>query len=79
MIFFQTLLSLAKLALIASDDPKSTIKEYTSGIDNELTLIAHQEDLPIAVLESYGYSVEKMKVLSPAELINVNFFPFINV
>ena len=67
------MLSLAKLAHIASDEPDEKVELNMRRIDHELNLIAHQEDVPVHVLEIYGYDVEKLRVLSPSELINVNF------
>lgn len=68
------MLSLAKLALLASDEPEYDIKDCIKSIDNELDLIAHQEDLPTGVLTTYGYDVEKLKVFTPVELITVLIF-----
>lgn len=65
------MLSLSKLALLASDEPEDEIEECTRRINNELELIAHQEELPAAVLASYGYDIEKLRVLKPSELITV--------
>lgn len=65
------MLSLAKLALLASDDPEEEVRECVKRINNELALIAHQEDLPTQVLQTYGYDVEKLRVFTPTELITV--------
>ena len=70
----QTQLSLAKLAALASDDPEDEIKSNVLKMDYELNLIAHQEEVPLNILEIYGYDVEKLRVLSPSELINVILF-----
>ncbi|KAL7299771.1 hypothetical protein TKK_0007518 [Trichogramma kaykai] len=67
----KTMLSLAKLAALASDDPEAKIQMNVNTMNYELNLIAHQEDVPISVLEIYGYDVEKLRVLSPSELINL--------
>ncbi|XP_053999157.1 nuclear pore complex protein Nup133 [Hylaeus anthracinus] len=64
----KSMLSLAKLALLASDDSH---EDFVSRIDNELALIAHQEDLPTQVLTTYGYDVEKLRVFTPTELITL--------
>lgn len=69
----KSMLSLAKLAYLASDEPDEKLTESVGKIDSELNLIAHQEDVPVHVLEIYGYDVEKLRVLSPSELINVSF------
>lgn len=71
--YLQSMLSLAKLALLASDDLKEEIRDCVKRIDNELALIAHQEDLPTQLLTTYGYDVEKLRVFTPTELITVFF------
>lgn len=73
LITFQSMLSLAKLAYLASDENEEKIEDKVKKIDCELMLIAHQEDVPTHILEMYGYDVDKLRVLSPSELINVGF------
>lgn len=65
----KSILSLAKLALLASDKPEDRIQDRIKTIDHELTLIAYQDDIPVQVLEAYGYDTTKMRVLTPRELI----------
>ncbi|XP_015587429.1 nuclear pore complex protein Nup133 isoform X2 [Cephus cinctus] len=65
----KTMLSLSKLALLASDGPLEETEDCLKSVDRELALIAHQEDLPEQVLAAYGYDIDKMRVLSPTELI----------
>ncbi|XP_051164575.1 nuclear pore complex protein Nup133 [Leptopilina boulardi] len=65
----KTMLSLSKLALLASNEPENEIKDCTNRINRELSLIAHQEDLPAEVLATYGYDIDKLRVLTPTELI----------
>jgi nuclear pore complex protein Nup133 len=65
----KSMLSLAKLALLASDESEDNVVDYVKTIDNELGLIAYQEDLPAQVLTTYGYDIEKLRVLIPRELI----------
>lgn len=65
----KSMLSLAKLALLASDESEDNVTDYVKRIDNELALIAYQEDLPAQVLTTYGYDIEKLRVLVPRELI----------
>ncbi|CAK9828636.1 Nuclear pore complex protein Nup133 [Anthophora retusa] len=67
----KSMLSLAKLALLVSDDPEQEVRDCVKRIDNELALIAHQEDLPTQVLTTYGYDVEKLRVFTPTELITL--------
>lgn len=68
------MLSLSKLALLASDDPKGKVKDDMKEINSELELVAHQEDLPAQVLTTYGYDIEKLRVFTPTELIMVYIF-----
>lgn len=65
------MLSLSKLALLASDEPEDEVVDCIRRINKELTLIAHQEDVSADVLETYGYDINKLRVLSPTELITV--------
>ncbi|XP_078046274.1 nuclear pore complex protein Nup133 [Augochlora pura] len=67
----KSMLSLAKLALLASDDPEKEVRQRLEKIDNELAMIAHQEDLPTHVLTTYGYDIEKLRVFTPTELITL--------
>lgn len=67
----KSMLSLAKLALLASDDPEEEVRDCVKRINNELALIAHQEDLPTQVLTTYGYDVDKLRVFTPTELITL--------
>lgn len=66
------MLSLAKLALFASDGLEEEVEECVGRINKELELIAHQEELPATVLASYGYDIDKLRVLTPTELITVS-------
>ncbi|KAG5319781.1 NU133 protein, partial [Acromyrmex heyeri] len=65
----KSMLSLAKLALLASDESEDKVVDCVKTIDNELMLIAYQEDLPTQVLTTYGYDIKKLRVLTPRELI----------
>ncbi|GAB1864344.1 Nuclear pore complex protein Nup133 [Camponotus japonicus] len=65
----KSILSLAKLALLASDELEDKIADCVKTIDSELTLIAYQEDLPAQVLTMYGYDIKNLRVLTPRELI----------
>ncbi|EZA47610.1 hypothetical protein DMN91_012410 [Ooceraea biroi] len=65
----KSMLSLAKLALLASEESEDNVADYVKTIDNELALIAYQEDVPAQVLTTYGYDIEKLRVLVPRELI----------
>lgn len=47
------------------------MKDCVKRINNELALVAYQEELPTQVLTTYGYDVEKLQVFTPTELITV--------
>jgi hypothetical protein len=64
------MLSLAKLALLASDEHPQKV-EAVSAMNRDLDLLVYQEELPEIVLSSYGYDVERLRVLTPTELIEV--------
>ncbi|CAB4038947.1 nuclear pore complex Nup133-like [Paramuricea clavata] len=68
----KTLLSLAKLALLASDesDEDETI-QILEDITNEQTLITHQETIPVEVLQSVSVDPVEMPPLSPEQLIEL--------
>lgn len=67
----KTMLSMSKLALLCSDDLENEIEGAMATIDRDLELIAHQESLPDAILETYGYDTTKLRVLNPIELITL--------
>ena len=73
------MLSLAKLALLASEEDEVASEEKLMEFDSELELVSHQEDLPTSVLNTYGYDITKLGVLTPAELIKVNSITFLRV
>uniref|UniRef100_A0A1B0CE80 Nucleoporin Nup133/Nup155-like N-terminal domain-containing protein n=1 Tax=Lutzomyia longipalpis TaxID=7200 RepID=A0A1B0CE80_LUTLO len=61
------ILSLAKLSFFASGESS----EHIETINNELNLIEYQEQLPIAVLQAFGYDTDNPKVLKAEEIINL--------
>jgi nuclear pore complex protein Nup133 len=65
------MLSLAKLALMASDEQPDRVEEEVSTMNMDLDLVSYQEELPEFVLSSYGYDVERLRVLTPTELVKV--------
>ncbi|XP_012252662.2 nuclear pore complex protein Nup133 [Athalia rosae] len=67
----KSMLSLSKLALLAAGEHEEEVEKCLQKIDNELELIAHQEELPASVLASYGYDIDKLRVLTPSELITL--------
>ncbi len=67
----KTHLSLAKLAILASDAPKETADLELRSIEYDLNIIAAQEQLPDCILESYGFDASEMKPLTPRELVEL--------
>jgi nuclear pore complex protein Nup133 len=65
------MLSLAKLAVLASDEQPDKVEEQVNSLNTDLDLVSYQEELPEVVLSSYGYDVERLRVLTPAEIIKV--------
>jgi len=66
----KTQLSLAKLSALACDD--EDIKAQQLGmVDQEMCLVAAQEQLPTQVLGQFGFDRESMRVLSPREMIEL--------
>lgn len=66
----KTILSLGKLTSIAADDDKSM---QIAHINSELHLIKFQDDVPLHLLDAFGYDTEQPKVLKAEEIINVVF------
>jgi len=69
----KTMLSLAKLSALASDEPDERVESSLKILNSELSVISAQEDLPKCVLDSVdaGNDASKMKVLSPRDLIEL--------
>ncbi|XP_055389232.1 nuclear pore complex protein Nup133 [Condylostylus longicornis] len=65
----KTILSLAKLAYLATDSTDISIQ--MTEINNELTLIEYQEQLPEELLQTFGYDIENQKVLKAEEMIHL--------
>ena len=65
----KTQLSLAKLAALAGDDDER--EERVAGVDQEMCLVAAQEQLPTSVLSQFGFDRESMRVLTPREMIEL--------
>ncbi|GAB0092436.1 Nuclear pore complex protein Nup133 [Sergentomyia squamirostris] len=63
----KTILSLAKLSFFAAGESSAEIEM----INNELNLIEYQEQLPLGILQAFGYDTENPKVLRPEEIINL--------
>ena len=69
--FFQTALSIAKLASLASDESEESISSRVDEIEHHLTIVGAQEQLPKIALEEYGFDLESMRVLTPREIIEL--------
>jgi len=67
----KTLLSLSKLAALASDNADESLQDNIEAINEELELVMHQEQLPAKAVESVGIDPDNMRVLSPEELIEL--------
>ncbi|KAG8182878.1 hypothetical protein JTE90_024621 [Oedothorax gibbosus] len=67
----KTLLSLSKACVLVSDVPKTTKAMQIEALNTELDLIAHQEALPVSVVESCGIDPRNMRVFLPEELIEM--------
>jgi len=66
----KTQLSLAKLTAMACDD-KETRDKQLALVEQEMCLVAAQEQLPTQVLGQFGFDRENMRVLSPREMIEL--------
>lgn len=71
----KTLLSLSKLSALATDEPSEELDLTVGAINEELTLIQLQEDLPPTTLEDMGMDPKNMRVLAPTELIRLYVGP----
>ncbi|KAH7972663.1 hypothetical protein HPB52_014816 [Rhipicephalus sanguineus] len=67
----KTLLSLSKLAALASGDPPESRADLIKSINKEHELIMYQESLPAAVKEAYCLDPKNMQALGPEELIEM--------
>ncbi|XP_046848153.1 LOW QUALITY PROTEIN: nuclear pore complex protein Nup133-like [Xenia sp. Carnegie-2017] len=68
----KTLLSLAKLALLASDkDETDHVEKIIQEISNKQTLVMYQESLPIDILQNASLDPVQMAPLTPEELIEL--------
>lgn len=65
----KTMLSLAKLASLATDE---NLNDQIELINAELLVIDYQAQIPTRLLAVFGYETENPKVLKPEEIINVN-------
>lgn len=64
----KTILSLSKLAALASEDDLSA---QIDEINTNLNIIQYQEQLPINLLVEYGLDINNPKVLTPEEIISL--------
>jgi len=67
----KTQLSLAKLAILASDVPDQELQSQLDVVEQDMSLVAAQEQLPSSVLGQFGFDRESMRVLSPREMIEL--------
>jgi len=67
----KNLLSIAKLALLASDESPDAADIELKSIECDLTIIGAQEQLPNSVLESHGLTASDMRPLTARELIEL--------
>nr|CAD7434086.1 unnamed protein product [Timema monikensis] len=66
------MLAWAQLAIMASDEPEDKIMDNVEKIQEEMQLVLHHEDLPEDVLIANALDVEKLRVMSPSDLIKLN-------
>ncbi|KAL3875007.1 hypothetical protein ACJMK2_037949 [Sinanodonta woodiana] len=67
----KTLLSLCKLAALASEDFDEEMESSIQEIDEEHELILHQELLPADLVQGLNMEPEHMRVLEPSELVRL--------
>ena len=67
----KNLLSIAKLAVLASDEPVEAADIELKSIEYDLNIINAQEQLPTTVLESHGLVASEMRPLTARELIEL--------
>ena len=67
----KTQLSLAKLTILASGEAEEDVTRRLYQIENEMKLIAAQEQLPSCVLRQFGFDRESMRVLTAREMIEL--------
>ncbi|KAK7104815.1 nuclear pore complex protein Nup133-like [Littorina saxatilis] len=67
----KTLLSLSKLAALASDDSPELVEPNVEAINEELSQIDLQETLPKEAIQKVGLDPDNMRVLSASELIRL--------
>lgn len=67
----KTQLSLAKLAALASKGPEEEVGRQLGVVEQEMALVAAQEQLPTSVLRQFGFDRETMRVLTAREMIEL--------
>ena len=67
----KSMLSIAKLCALASDEPQQIINEKVESIADEQAKMLHQETLPQCILDHLGESTATMRVMPPEELISL--------
>lgn len=74
LCLLQTMLSLSKLSVLASDEPDNVIGKKLDELESHLDIVRAQQKLPQSVVEQYGFDEETMRVLTPREIIEVIHF-----
>eukprot|EP00731_Ephydatia_muelleri_P027834 Em0019g707a len=67
----KTLLSISKIAALASDVPQDEKDERVEALNHQLQLIEYQENLPAEVLDADGLDLGTMPPLSPEKLVQL--------
>ncbi len=65
------MLSLSKLARLASDDTEENLTTALDAVEHRLNVVSAQEHLPNKVLEAMGFERKDMRVFTPREIIEV--------
>ncbi|XP_059475123.1 nuclear pore complex protein Nup133 isoform X2 [Neocloeon triangulifer] len=67
----KTMLSLAKLTALASDEPEHKMIEHVRDVDMLLDLCSYQESLPQSLVDFLNQDLDNMAVLTPINLIKL--------
>jgi len=67
----KSMLSIAKLCALASDEPQQIVNDKVELIADEQAKMLHQETLPQCILDHLGESTATMRVMPPEELISL--------
>ncbi|XP_059094944.1 nuclear pore complex protein Nup133-like [Tigriopus californicus] len=67
----KTILSLAKLAALASDESDENILKSVNDVEDQLMVLDAQEQLPKSVMDAFKFDSESMHVLAAREIIEL--------